>query len=64
MTIQFNAAFSLTPALSLRQRESFLPAPEKSLNGELDRRAQNVLPLLWAEGRGEGKGGGELIRYG
>jgi hypothetical protein len=54
--MQFDAAFPLTPALSLREREFFFPVQEWSLNGELNHNSRNLLPLPRGEVRGEGNG--------
>jgi len=64
VTMQFDAAFPLTPALCLRERELFFPTREWSLNGELNHSPGNVLPFPRGEGRGEENGAVALNRSG
>lgn len=50
-----NVLFPLTPALSLRERESHSPRSVDSSRGEFADGLDTILPLLKGEGRGEGE---------
>jgi hypothetical protein len=50
-----NAAFPLTPALSLRERETHTPPLEYTWRGRFANALTTILPLSKGEGQGEGE---------